>query len=383
MRRSGPVRGTLAKRPRRRRLGLVLWNGHIGGAEVFTVALAERMQRCGADVSIVFIEDPYPLASRIPIVRYQSLGFERGRDVLWHPRRYASEIARVSQDGVLLVDCGFMGGALRAGGYGGPIVAVEHGALLGVRGRSRSGSSLRRLSRISGAWADDIEVAVSDFVLADMVQRPHTHRTRRIYNGVDPSRYRSKLPRLRADLRGGICVIAFAGRLVHGKGADYLLRAVAHLRQTHLVRLLIAGEGPERGSLEALSCSLGIDSIVQFLGRVDDMPRFWRASDIVVVPSAEFVESCPMTVLEAMATGRPVIATRNGGLPELVAENETGLLVSVGDDEALADALTAYIEDRSLRISHGRMGEALVEEKFHIDMSVRAYLGLFDELAVA
>jgi glycosyltransferase involved in cell wall biosynthesis len=365
-----------------RQLALVLWNGGVGGAEVLSVSLAESMRRLGADVTIVFIEQPFPLARRLSGlgIPHRSLGFRRGRDVLLHPRRYASGIQPVSRDGALLIDCGFIGGALRAGGYRGTIVGVEHGSLLGVRERSRIRRLLWRLARASGAWANDTEVAVSDFLLREMAGSPHARALQRIYNGVNPSDYTSEGTRS-SHPGNESCSITFAGRLVHGKGCDYLIRAMARIQAEPSTRLLVAGEGPKRQQLESLSQSLGIAHVVEFLGLVHDMPELLRASDIVVVPSAEFVESCPMTPLEAMASGKPVITTLNGGLPEVVLDGETGTLVPRCDEFALADAIRVYASDSKLRRAHGQAGQMRVMRHFHIDQCAREYLQLFGGLA--
>lgn len=359
---------------RGRRLALVLWKGDVGGAEVLTVALADQMRRLGTEATVVFIEGSQPLAARLASLDlpYRSIGLGRGRDILRHPRRYAAEVAEAGPDGALLVTCGYMGAALRAGGYRRPIVAVEHGDIL-YEERPRA---LRWMARASGAWADGVEVAVSDFILDCLRRQPHTHKVQRIYNGINPLQYTSDQARVDSEH----CVIAFAGRLVHGKGPDYLIEAVAGLSAPNQVTLRIAGDGPERSRLESLAHRLGISRQVHFIGLKQDMPAVWGACDIAVVPSAEFIEACPMTPLEAMASGKPVVATRNGGLPEIVVDGETGILVSPGDKSSLIRALEVYIGDRQLRVAHGVSGRARVAEKFHIDRCAEAYLDLFDEL---
>lgn len=367
----------------KRRLALVLWNGDVGGAEVFSVALASQMRQLGREITIIFVGSPQPLATRLldsDDVPYRTLGFNRGRDVLRHPRRYAAEIARTGPDGVLLVSCGFMGASLRAGGYRGSIVAVEHGDVLEAQFYSRRQRPLRWIGRVGGAWADDVEVAVSDFVLERLRRQPHTHAIGRIYNGIDPDQYESA-DGADDDTSERGCVVAFAGRLVYGKGADHLIEAVAGLSSTQPMRLLIAGDGPERARLEALARSQGVGDMVDFLGLEHNMPAFWQMCDIAAIPSTEFTESCPMTTLEAMASGKPVVATRNGGLPELVVDKKTGIVVPPHDKSALAKALALYASNKELRLTHGKAGRARVIEHFHIKKCARAYINLFDELA--
>ena len=98
------------------------------------MALAERMQQLGASVTVVFVQSPWPLAKRLAGsgIKHVCVGLAHGRDVVEHPRRYAAAVTEAGPDGALLLECGFMGATLRGGGYRGAIVAVEHGALLGL-----------------------------------------------------------------------------------------------------------------------------------------------------------------------------------------------------------------------------------------------------------
>jgi len=105
---------------------------------------------------------------------------------------------------------------------------------------------------------------------------------------------------------------------------------------------LIAGDGPERGSLEALAKRLRIADRVAFVGLQTDMPCFWRQCDVAVVPShAPHVESFGLVAVEAMASGLPVVASRNGALPEIVVDSRTGTIVPEADPMVLAAALDA------------------------------------------
>jgi len=373
-----PRRAIASADPHAPHVGLVLWNGNIGGAEVFTVSLAASLRRQGVDAEVIFVADPKPLCERVSSsVRFRSLGFRRGRELALHPRRYASMVASAGCESVLLVDCGLMGAALRAGGFRGRIVAVEHGALLGVPESRGPRRLLRALSRAAGAWANDLEVAVSDFVLADMTRRPHAALLTRVYNGIDVARYQTDADSEDIEAASRPCAIGFAGRLVPGKGVECLIRATARLSSSD-IRVHVAGDGPERSKYEALARTLGVSPLVTFHGLIDDLPGFWRGCDVAVTPSAEFVESCPMTVLEAMAAGRPVVATENGGLPELVVNGRTGTLVAPRDVDGLAAALDAYAADPALRASHGRGGAHRVATHFDLESTAREYGALLD-----
>jgi glycosyltransferase involved in cell wall biosynthesis len=366
-----------------RRLALVLWSGRVGGAQTLNVALAERLRRLGADITIVFIEKPWPLAERLSNkgIPYRSLALRRGRAILRHPHQYATEVRSVGPDGALLLECGYIGAALHVGGYAGPIVAVEHGALLiDSHALSRPGRLLRRVSRTSGAWSDDAEVAVSDFMLDRMRRHSHSRHIQRIYNGIDPD---VCLPTVGAPATSSRehLTVGYAGRLIPGKGADHLIRAIEQAKQRFPTRLLVAGDGPEFSRLESLAHELRVDSSVEFLGIVDDIPGFWQRCDVAAIPSDTFIESFSMVTLEAMACSKPIVATRNGAIPELVVDAVTGTLVAPGDVDALGRALLIYAERPELRHTHGAAARTRAIERFHIDDCAQAYLNLFGALA--
>src|SRR5262249_58131811 len=192
------------------------------------------------------------------------------------------------------------------------------------------------------------------------------------YNGVDIKRCSQACQR---TPRGPI-VIGFAGRLVRGKGADVLVRSLA--RSSDLsITALVAGDGPDRTLLEALARRTGIASQVVFLGPQGDMPSFWRRCDLAVVPShTPIVESFGLAAVEAMASGLPVIASRNGALPEVVANGRTGTIVPEDDPVSLATSLAVYESNPQLREQHGRRGRADCERRFDIDRCALAYVDL-------
>lgn len=366
------------------RLALVLWNGDVGGAEILSANLAERMRPLGAAVTIVFVIQEHPLSERLVRtgVPYRSLNLGRGRDVLRHPRLYAEAVARCGPNGALLVERGFMGAGLRAGGYRGPIVAVEHGDFLPELEHYSDLRGLpRRIGHVAGAVSVDAEVAVSDFMLGQMRGRSHARRSMRIYNGIDPDLGGVTLD-LPNDERNGVTV-GFMGRLVPGKGADRIIEACARMSQHCAVSLLIAGDGPERPRLSALAASLGSSANIEFLGVVHDISGFWQQCQIAAIPGDTFVESFSMVTLEAMACGKAIVATRNGAIPELMVDGITGTLVAPGDVAGLAEALVVYSQKPDLRYAHGAAARARAAERFHIDRCAQAYIDVFRELATS
>lgn len=160
---------------------------------------------------------------------------------------------------------------------------------------------------------------------------------------------------LRSDLGLGaeVPVIGFVGRLVPIKNVDLLIRAFARLREVAGGPVLvIAGDGPLSGELGRLAAQLGVGHRVRFVGWVHDLPRLYRTCDLVVLSSRN--EGTPVTLIEAMAAGRAVVATRVGGVPDVVSDGENGLLVSSGDETGLAEAMARLLAHPGER---SRMGE--------------------------
>jgi glycosyltransferase involved in cell wall biosynthesis len=365
------------------RLALVLWNGNLGGAEAVKAMIAREWRRLGVDASVVFVTEGTPLAARLDRdgVPHASVGFSRGRDVLVHPRRLAMAVSVVGPDGALLVDAGYLAGALRLGGYTGRIVAVEHGKLLAARAFPPARRLRERLERYAGARFRSVDVGVSDFMVAEMRRHAHARKLARIYNGVDTSVFAPSANGLTRQATP--FVVGAAARLVAGKGIDQLLRAVATLHDEHPqdddLRVQIAGDGPERASLVSLAERLGIADVVAFRGAIQAMPEFWRSCDLAVVPSDSFTESFSMATLEAMACGLPVVATHNGGIPEVLGEEGAGTIVPPGDAAALADAIRSYADDPDRCRRHARAALERARACFAIEASAAQYLRLFTE----
>ena len=358
------------------RIAAVLWSGTVGGAETFTADLCRTMRDLGASPGVVFVMHGQPLSERLDAaaIPHTTLGLPRGREVIRHPRAFAEAVSAIGPDGVFLPNGGYLAAALRIGGYGRRIVAVVHDAAqftpLTLHERI-----VRPFDRAAGFWASDVDVAVSEFVLARIRRRSRRGRVVRIYNGVDLGLY-SEVPRA-SD--GNAVTVGYAGRLVKGKGVDVLLRSFAAGLAREGVRLRIAGDGPARPTLEALAAKLGLGGAVEFTGWMFDMPAFWRSCDVVAMPSDRFVESFGMAAVEAMACARPVVVTANGALPELVDDGVTGFVVPRGDAEALAEALVSLVRDPEKRHAVAYAARARCEQRFDIRDCATSYLELFHD----
>ncbi len=232
--------------------------------------------------------------------------------------------------------------------------------------------------RLAGRFASHT-VGVCRAVLDQAVRvgRVSRRRSSVIYNGVEPERF---APERGAGRRGRELALVCVARLAPEKGHDVLLRALAALAgEGRQVRLDIIGDGPERAALEALARQLGVASRVRFLGRRDDVPKLLGEADAFVLPSLS--EAFPLTVLEAMASGLPVVATAVGGVPEAVRDGETGLMVAPGEPGELAGALARVLDDGELARSMGRAGRRRVEELFSLEATARRHARLYRRLA--
>jgi glycosyltransferase involved in cell wall biosynthesis len=357
------------------RLAAVLWSGSLGGAETFTVELCRVLRALGADARVLFVTSPEPLNARLEAsaVPFATLGLRRGREVVRHPRALAHATTSLGPDGAIVVSPGYLAAALRAGGYRGRVVAMAHD-LIQLSSMSRTRMLLKRVDRASGAWASDVEVAVSDFVLR-RVQR-HARpgkRVVRIYNGVDLDVYSGAVNGSTTQTLD----IGWAGRIVHGKGLETLIEALPTVRRHVPVRLRIAGDGPLRSTLEEHAGEIGLGQTVAFEGWSTDMPSFWGSCALAAITSNTLTESFGMAAVEAMACARPVVASRSGALPEIVEDGVTGRLVPPGDHEALAEALIELAQDADHRTDAGAAGRARCEDRFDLRRTALAYLDLF------
>lgn len=203
-------------------------------------------------------------------------------------------------------------------------------------------------------------------------------KLRIVPNGIDPARFtRPADPALRArlDPSQGRPLVFTAARLAPQKGLDLLLEAAALVPEA---RFVIAGDGPERGALEARAAALGVAPRLRLLGTRDDVADWLAACDLYVLPS--LFEGLPISVLEAMAASKPVVATRIGGTDEAVADGETGILVTPGDASALAGAIRTFISDPERARVAGDAGRRRFEARFTSGAMVAAVTATYQEL---
>lgn len=205
-------------------------------------------------------------------------------------------------------------------------------------------------------------------------------RLRTIHNGIDPGRLApAPVPlRERLGLAPDAFVIGSVGSLILRKGHDVLLRALAPLEQGVA---LIAGSGPDAAAIEAMARELGLGARVHFLGHMDDPGSLYQACDILVLAARR--EGLPLVLAEAGWCGRPAVATRVGGVPELVLDGETGLLVPAEDVGALAAAIARLAADPALRARLGAAAHRHVAAGFTVTAMAARFTDAYGELARA
>lgn len=237
-----------------------------------------------------------------------------------------------------------------------------------------------RLARpfIHTIWQEAAAVVANSDGLRDLARRSSPHqRVRVIPNGVDTRQF---TPGRKAV--DGRCRLLFVGRLVQQKGVDTLLRAVAAAaRHRPGLQLSLIGDGPQREELEQLAVALGIAHRVDFAGWFEraDLPDRYRLADVFVLPSRD--EGMPNVVLEAMASGLPIVASDVPGTRELVDSGVNGALFPAGDTNALAAALVELASEPGLRLRYGAASWSRAQQ-YDWRQVAMAYQNLF-ELVVA
>jgi glycosyltransferase involved in cell wall biosynthesis len=193
-----------------------------------------------------------------------------------------------------------------------------------------------------------------------------------VHCGVDPRQFRHIQVRRQARK------FLYAGRLAAEKGLPVLFESLRLLAQRgHDYELTLIGDGDERKSLEATARQMGIADRLVFAGFAsqDGVRDHLLQSDIFILPS--FAEGVPVSLMEAMACGVPVIATQVGGIAELIESGETGLLVPASDAIALRDAIARYLNDFGLREKVSRQGREKVMADFNLDKEVDKLAQMF------
>lgn len=347
----------------------------VGGAETVTVQFLRHLRATDRSVPVCTLTDqldgsPARALDRAGVPRFD-LGARRLADwgaltrLLRLVRRHRIDLLHAhGQDASILAAAATL---LR------PMLLVvtrhvldEPAATLRERGRAHLTTvALRRADAVVA-----VSGAVADTLVASGSAR--RERIRVIPNGIDLCRFDTgSLDRSRADARRSLSVdertpvVLVPAVLREGKGHDHLLRALPDLREAVPgVQVLFAGDGEREEELRRQVVDRGLQGSVRFLGFRGDIPELMAAADVVALPS--LAEALPTVLLEAAAAGRPVVATRVGGTPEVVEDGRTGVLVPPNDASALCRALVDVLLDPERARTYGRAARSLASARFGV-----------------
>jgi glycosyltransferase involved in cell wall biosynthesis len=370
--------------PARVRVVEILATGTNGGAQEHLYGLLSRLDQTHYDASVV------SLSAGSAVRKLQRHGFDV--TVIDEPddaaavRLLAAHLAAVRPD------------VIHTHMYRADVVGTEAANLLAETGhrrtyvvstvhssRVRSAEDRELIRRLTPSM--DQLIAVSKSIERKIADE---HRTgapvRLIYNGVDLQRYDHQDPCCTLPdeygMEAGSQIVGVVARLEPEKGHQTLIEAWPHvLRSVPDAYLLIVGEGSRRDFLESLAQTKKVAHRVVFTGRRDDIPAVTAALDVAVLPS--WREAQGLSILEAMALSRPVVASDVGGIPEMIEDGVTGLLVPHDDPPALAAAIVRLLKDHQLADTLARAGHDLVHDRFCIELMVKAIEGIYDEGARA
>jgi glycosyltransferase involved in cell wall biosynthesis len=224
-----------------------------------------------------------------------------------------------------------------------------------------------RLDNAVNRWFTNRLIAVSMDLFGHLVKRFGDQKVVAIHNGINVEEIRvtccSRELRAQLGISERDYVVGAMGRLNAGKGFECFIQSADIIkRQRPNVKFLIVGDGPLRSSLRTLTCQYGLGDDVVFLGHRDDNYNSLNLFDLFVLPS--FSEGIPMVLLEALALARPVVASRVGGIPEVIEHGRNGLLVSAGDADELARCCIALMDDQGRARGLGLAGRKSIEEGF-------------------
>ena len=326
-------------------------------------AMAQRIE--GRDVSVLEMRLPTD-KFRFPIVKLARVFREIAPDIV-HSRGWSS-IDAISAARMARVPC---------------VIHGEHGwEAADPQGRNRKRIIVRKcLSPLVDRF-----IAVSDDLKRWLTQTVgiSAQKITCIHNGVDIRRFASGERDRARQLLGldpSVFTIGTVGRLDPVKDHETLLKSFAAIvgsERAAAACLLIVGDGPMRKQIEALTVRLGISDQVKLLGERRDVPMVLKAFDTFALTSV--AEGISNTILEAMASGLPVVATRVGGNPELIEHGVTGQMIPARNVEALTEALQRYLQDPELRRSHGVNAQKRAMQNFSLERMATQYAELYSDL---
>jgi len=344
-----------------------------GGLEKLTLELSLKLKARGHVVTICCLEKAGNLLNiRHSGIEVIALNKRNGLD-LTLPFRLISIIRQRKPDVVHTHNPGpLLYGTIAAKLAGVPVII-----------NTRHGRAPRHTNKL--IWdINDAVVAISNDARNELLKNNtlHPDKVSVIHNGIDLDAFKDRASQQEIKNTLGLdssYVIGTVSRLSREKDQTSLIRAFAAIASNEPnVRLVFAGDGPLKGELATLSYDLGIENKVTFLGFRNDVSTILQAFDIFVLPSLQ--EGISLSLLEAMASGKPTIVTNVGGNPEVVMDDTVGLTTPPEDPEKLASAIMKIMKNRDSANKMGAFGRKRVEEEFGIDKMVDRYLDLYQKI---
>lgn len=245
----------------------------------------------------------------------------------------------------------------------------------------------RRLRSVVDTWGDKV-IAISAAVYGHLKDdlKVKDQRIELVYSGIDMYRFSKDFSdtEIAATKKylglSGKMVAGTIGRLSPVKGQKFFIKAMSVvLKKRADAAGLVVGNGPEGPSIKSLAMALGIDDRISFIDSVIDTRQVLSAIDVFVFPSVK--EGLGIALLEALAMSKPCVASRIGGIEDIITDGENGILTEVGDSNAIADAVLKLMSDEGLRYRMGQSGRRLVRERFNLDRMADDIAKIYGSLA--
>ena len=357
----------------------VTHNLGLGGLEQVVITLAKTLDPTRFDAAVLCLRDRGEFAAQlesvgVPVI---TLGHSGGRADYLRFRKVAAILRDWHADVVHSHNTeAFIDGGLGALLARSPVlVHTDHARSFPDKLRYMVAEHLL-------SYAADSVVGVSDHTVSNLHRYERIRRRKlvTVRNGIEGERFSRRInvsaKRRELGLEPEAPVIGFAGRLTEQKGLAFLLEALARVvKDVPAVTLLIAGDGPLHEPLTVLSTSLGLERRIQFLGVRHDIADLLQIMDVCVLPS--IWEGLPMIILEAMASGCPVVASDVGGVANAVRHGVTGSLVPPRDAASLAAAIRELLVDGALRTRYAEAARHTFENQFSARAMARQYEALY------
>jgi glycosyltransferase involved in cell wall biosynthesis len=366
----------------------------IGGTEKQLVELIKRLDKNRFNIAVCCLSQSGPLISSVHSegIPVEVIGFRGFRH---SEKGYLRNLPRIISLFVQLTRYikkeqphilhGFLFWAYILGTYAAKLAGVSH-IISSRRGLGMFKQDKRHylfLEKVANHLTEII-IANSEAVRRDTIQQEKVPASKimMVYNGIDTALY--EIPpdqKLRAALNIGekSKIVSIIANFIHYKGHGFFLHACSEVRKKLSdVKFMLIGDGPLKKDMKELAEDLNIEKDVLFLGSRKDIPALLSITDIVVLSSLE--EGFSNAILEAMAAGKPVIATHVGGNPEAILQGETGLLVLPKNSDTLAGAMIQLLENPDIAVKMGKAGRERVKQEFSMDRMVQSIEQIYEKV---